>query len=65
MQCSIKKTTEIVKKESEITMKVTPQEEELIKSIRNYRNSYPNGHPELLDYAEMLFDNLTDPFRQD
>ena len=54
-----------MKKESEITMKVTPQEEELIKAIRNYRNTYPNGHPELLDYAEMLFDNMTDPFRED
>lgn len=54
-----------MKKESEITMKVTHQEEELIKAIRNYRNSYPNGHPELLDFAEMLFDDMTDPLRED
>ncbi|MGM9724349.1 MAG: hypothetical protein ACI3YG_09695 [Prevotella sp.] len=54
-----------MKKETEIMMRVTPQEEELIKAIRNYLNSYPNGHPQLLDYAEMLFDNMTDPFRED
>lgn len=44
-------------------MKVSSEEEELIKAIRNYLNSYPNGHPQLLEYAEMLFDNMTDPFK--
>lgn len=64
MQCSIDKQQKM-EKETEIMMRVTPQEEELIKAIRNYLNSYPNGHPQLLDYAEMLFDNMTDPFRED
>lgn len=52
-----------MKQDKEITMKVSSEEEELIKAIRNYRNSYPNGHPQLLEYAEMLFDNITDPFK--
>lgn len=54
-----------MKQKKEITMIVTPEEEELIKAIRNYVNSYPNGYPQLLDYAEMLFDKMTDPFNED
>ncbi len=49
-----------MKKEREITMKVTDKEEELIKAIRNYCNSYPNGYPELLEYAQDIFDRMTD-----
>lgn len=32
---------------------------ELIQAIRNYNNSYPNGYPQLLFYAQQLFDRLT------
>lgn len=45
-----------MKKQETIKMNVTPEEEELIKAIRNYCNSYP----ELLDYAEDLFQRMTD-----
>jgi hypothetical protein len=40
-------------------MNLTQEEADLINAIRNYRNSYPNGHPELLYYAQRLFDELT------
>lgn len=43
-----------------IKMEVSPEEEELIKAIRNYCNSYPNGYPDLLGYAEDLFQRMTD-----
>ncbi|MCD8296024.1 MAG: ArsR family transcriptional regulator [Prevotella sp.] len=43
-------------KETELTEK----ELELIYAIRNYRNSYPNGHPELLWYAQQIFDKLVE-----
>ncbi len=59
MHCSINKAL-YMKKQETIKMNVTPEEEELIKAIRNYCNSYPNGYPELLDYAEDLFQRLTD-----
>lgn len=36
------------------------KEAELIEAIRNYRKSYPNGYPQLLWYAQRLFDELTD-----
>lgn len=49
-----------MKRKDTVKMEVTPEEEELIKAIRNYCNSYPNGHPELLDYAEDLFQRMTD-----
>lgn len=47
-------------KHATIKMNVTPKEEELIKAIRNYCDSYPNGYPKLLDYAEDLFQRMTD-----
>jgi len=28
--------------------------------LRDYRESYPNGHPNLLYYTQQLFDELTD-----
>ena len=34
-------------------------EDELIESIRAYKRSYPNGHPNLLYYAQQLFDEMT------
>ena len=39
-------------------MEVTPEERDLIESIRNYNNSFPNGYPELLWYVQELFDNM-------
>ena len=39
------------------TMKVTPEERDLIESIRNYNKSFPDGYPELLWFAQRLFDN--------
>lgn len=59
MQCSIKKQSDMRKRDT-IKMEVTPEEEELIKAIRNYCASYPNGYPELLDYAEDIFQRMTD-----
>ncbi len=39
-------------------MEVTYEEKELLESIRNYNRSFPDGYPELLWYAQELFDNL-------
>lgn len=41
-------------------MELTDNEKELILAIRNYKKSYPNGHPNLLFYAQQLFDELID-----
>lgn len=41
-------------------IKLTEQEEELIRAIRNYQRSYPNGYPELLYYIQRLVDEMTD-----
>lgn len=49
-----------MKRKTEIKLSVTTEEEELIKAIRNYQDSFPNGYPELLDYAEDLFQRLVD-----
>ncbi len=49
-----------MKQKRDITMKVTSDEEDLIKAIRNYCDSYPNGYPELLDYAQDIFERMTD-----
>ena len=38
-------------------------EADLIAAIRNYRQSYPNGYPELLWYAQQLFDELIETQR--
>jgi len=43
-----------------VQMNLTEEEAELMSAIRNYRRSFPNGHPELLYYAQQLFDMLTD-----
>ena len=43
-----------------IRMDVTPDEEELIAAIRNYCKTYPDGYPELLMYAQRLFDIMVD-----
>ena len=39
-------------------MEVTYEEKELLESIRNYNRSFPDGYPELLWYAQELFDNI-------
>lgn len=48
-----------MKVKRDITLKVTEEEEELIKAIRNYCDSYPNGYPELLAFAQDIFDRMT------
>ena len=40
------------------TIKVKEREYELIEIIRNYNNSYPNGYPQLLWYAQEAFDSM-------
>lgn len=39
---------------------LTEKEEELIRAIRNYQKSYPNGYPQMLYYIQQLVDKLTD-----
>lgn len=41
-------------------MEVTFEEKELIESIHNYCKSYPDGYPHLLEFAQDLFDRMTD-----
>lgn len=36
------------------------READLIESIRNYRQSFPDGYPQLLWYAQEIFDELVD-----
>ena len=55
MQC-LNKTTDMKQKTE--SMRVTPEERELIESIRNYNKSFPDGYPELLWFAQRLFDNM-------
>ena len=38
---------------------LTEEEAELIEAIRAYKRSSPNGHPQLLFYAQKLFDEMT------
>jgi hypothetical protein len=39
-------------------MEVTPEERELLESIRNYNRSFPNGYPEILWDLQQLFDSM-------
>lgn len=57
MHCSNK---DIDMKQEKIKMEVTAEEQDLIEAIRNYCNSYPNGYPQLLEYAQDIFDRMTD-----
>ena len=50
--------------EKRIKIEVTETEADMIAAIRNYVKSYPDGYPELLDYAQRLFDELIDPFAE-
>lgn len=43
-----------------LLIEVTDEEKELIAAIRNYCKSYPNGYPELLWYAQGIFETMTD-----
>jgi len=45
-----------------IKVALSEREADLIAAIRNYVKSYPDGYPELLDYAQRLFDDLVYPF---
>jgi hypothetical protein len=47
-------------KKETIKMEVTPEEQDLIEAIRNYCNSYPDGYPALLEFAQDIFDRMTD-----
>lgn len=49
-----------MKKKNQIVMSLSYDEADLINAIRNYCDSYPNGYPQLLDYAQDLFEKLTD-----
>ena len=44
--------------EEKVIKQITPEEEDLIMAIRNYNKSFPDGYPELLWYAQELFDNM-------
>lgn len=48
------------KRRKKETIKLTEKEEELIRAIRNYRRSFPNGYPNFLYYIQQLVDELTD-----
>ncbi len=48
------------RKRTNIMMEVTPAEEELLAAIRNYIKSFPDGRPQLLWYAQELFDKMVD-----
>lgn len=39
-------------------VKLTEKEYDLIMAIRNYKNSYPNGYPEIRFYVERVFYEL-------
>jgi len=41
-----------------VIMEVTEDESELLAAIRNYNKSFPDGYPQLLFYAQELFDNM-------
>ena len=46
-----------------VKLEVTEEEKELLEAIRNYNRSFPDGYPQLLWYAQQLFDNmLRQPF---
>ena len=44
--------------EKKETMRVTPEERDLIEQIRNYNRSYPNGYPQLLWDLQEEFDKM-------
>lgn len=46
-------------------MALSEKEVDLVSAIRNYKQSYPNGYPELLWYAQQLFDELIETQRDE
>ena len=48
-----------------VVMKLSAEEAELIETIRNLQNAYPNGYPQLLWYAQELFDQMVDLPKED
>ncbi len=52
-------------KTDKLLIEVTPEEEELIAAIRNYCKTCPDGYPELLLYAQRLFDIMVDMPKND
>ena len=60
-----KRNTVTMRKKQKFKMELSFEEKDLIKSIRNYCNSYPNGYPQLLEYAQDLFDRITDMPKDD
>lgn len=41
-----------------VLVEVTLDEKELLEVIRNYNKSYPDGYPQLLWFAQEVFDNM-------
>ena len=51
-----------MKQETE-TMRVIPEERDLIEQMRNYNRSYPNGYPRLLEIIiEKFYSMLRQPY---
>lgn len=46
-------------------IELTEAEADLIRAIRNYQKSFPNGYPELLWFCQELFDRLVDLPKED
>jgi hypothetical protein len=44
--------------QKKVKMEVSLEEQDLLMAIRNYNKSFPDGYPELLWYAQQLFDNM-------
>ena len=45
------------------TMRVTPEERNLIEQMRNYNRFYPNGYPRLLEIIiEKFYSMLRQPY---
>lgn len=45
-------------KKKTLKIAVSEEEYELLEAIRNYNKSYPDGFPQLLWYAQQLFDEM-------
>ena len=61
MPNTINRTNFVLFKTTDMSMeklKLTDKEFDLIMAIRNYKNSYPNGYPEIRWYIEKLFNEL-------
>ena len=45
-------------KQKTFKIAVSEKEYELLEAIRNYNKSFPDGYPQLLWYAQELFDQM-------